>query len=64
MASETIELSGHKDILVAHEQEYWQSNGPDRQGIVLQIMKEITAKSKVALTKSIMKGLDKVSQPV
>ena len=64
MASEAIEPSGHKDILVTHEQEYWQSQVHDCQGIVLQIMKEIAVQSKVTLTKSTMKGLDKVSQPV
>ena len=64
MASETIELSGYKDIFVAHEPEYWESKGHVRQEIVQQIIKEIAAQSKVTLSKSTMKGLDKVSQPV
>ena len=62
--TETVELSNYGTILIAHEQDYRNSRGVDRQEIVQNIMKEIVAQSKGTLSKDTMKGLGKVSHLV
>ena len=62
-STEGINLADYKDILSTYEQDYWQSLGPDHQGVLQSIIKEI-AQDKETLSEGSLKGLDKVSQLV
>ena len=57
-------LANYQDILLAHEQEFWDSQGRDRQELVQEIMQEIVAQSKGTLEKKTLKGLDTVSPQI
>lgn len=56
-----IGLSDFKAILVAHERDYRESQGNDRQTVIKEVMEEIVAQSKGALDKETAKGLNQVS---
>lgn len=57
-------LSDFKPILLANEQEYRESKGSDRQGVVEDIMKSMVAQSQGTLDKIFLKGLDAVSSQI
>ena len=50
------------DVLVSYEQEYRQSKGDDRQGIINSIIEDITSKGKGKFKEGDTKGLELVSQ--
>lgn len=54
-------LSDYKQILVAHQQEFWDSKGYNRQAVVEDAMKEMVAHSEGTLDRDFLKGLDLVS---
>ena len=62
--TEPVELPKYKSILIAHERDYRDSRGVDRQEIVQKIMREMVDQSEGTLSKDTMKGLGKVSQLV
>ena len=63
-SAESVNLSDYKDILIDHEQEYRQSVGSERHGILQDIIKEMATQSGGTLNEDTMKGLVKVSQSV
>jgi hypothetical protein len=59
--SKPIGLSDYKEILIAHERDFRESRGNERQTIIQEVMEEMVAQSKGTLDKETMKGLDQVS---
>jgi hypothetical protein len=60
-ATKNVQLSDHKDTLLAYEQRYRSSKGDDRREIMAQIIEEIIPQGKGKLRADAFKGLETVS---
>lgn len=61
-SAKTIQLSDHRDTLLAYEQRYRSTKGDERQEVVKAIVEEIAPQGKGKLRHDATAGLESVSE--